>query len=149
MTDRETLAARIEAAEWADGHDSWQHKGPSRHHIIAYRGGPVMTDVDDFKMPEGFTALDDFLREEYGENHEEMIAQIKRRQEIDAIIAGLSEADRERLLAVCDKYSPCNDTTDIGMFRAGLVAQIHLDTWYTTATDFGLAVRAKLEADNG
>jgi len=30
-------AGLVQAAEWADGHDSWQHKGPSRHHIIAYR----------------------------------------------------------------------------------------------------------------
>lgn len=25
------------AGEWCDYHDSWQHEGPRKHHIIAYK----------------------------------------------------------------------------------------------------------------
>ena len=31
---------RLQAKYWQDGEDSWQHKGPRRHHIIAYRPEP-------------------------------------------------------------------------------------------------------------
>jgi len=74
--------------------------------------------------------------------------------DIDRIIAGLSEAQKRAILRDCyeeGSYLRAGDARDIDLaiFNSGLVAQVHLDQWYYTATDIGLAVRARLEQGDG